>query len=147
MKQYGAVATNHSSRGSVWTLGKTSGEHHSTECITQSDGNFYTLPLSIVREQKHEQYLSIALSSAGGDHQCLPGQLGTQPCQDSVVSGRKGSHGLLGIIWIWWGFESYWMDQTCICLGRMGKLAQGLFFHRTLPCGLASLYLNSIEIK
>lgn len=25
--------------------------------------------------------------------------------------------------------------------------AQGLFFHRTLPCSLASLYLNCIEIK
>lgn len=44
----------------------------------------------------------------------------TQPDQDSVVSGGKGSHGLMGIIQTRWGFESYWMIQTCICLGRMG---------------------------
>lgn len=71
----------------------------------------------------------------------------TQPCQDSVVSARKGSHGLLGIIQTRWAFESYWMIQRCICLARMGKHAEGLFFHRTLPCSVTSLYLNRIGTK
>lgn len=72
----------------------------------------------------------------------------TQPCQDSGDSGREGAgHELMRIIQMRWGFESHWMIQRCICLGRMGKLAQDLFFHRTLLCSLASLYLNSIETK
>lgn len=71
----------------------------------------------------------------------------TLPCQDRVVTGRNGSCGLTGIIQIRWGFQSYWMIQRRIRLGRMASLAQGLFFHRTLPCSLTSLYLNSFETK
>lgn len=69
------------------------------------------------------------------------------PCQDSIVGGRNGSGGLMVIIWIRWDFEGCWMIHQFISQGRTGPLAQSLSFHRALPFGLTSLYLNRIETK
>lgn len=92
------------------------------------------------------QYLSIALSSVGRRRQPMPPRPtgDTLPARtewllvEMVVVGLRGSSR---------SGEIFKAIQRCIRLGRMGSLAQGLFFHRTLPCSLTSLYLNSIETK